>query len=227
MPYAYKPLHEYPYRYAPPIGVTEVSYPSRGAAPLTRSLVPDAAAVRYNVGGFNPGVPVGCYARPKDLRVLSLQPFDLAIPGLEPLPVDATLPTVRREFHADFHDLDFDDEDDWEDDYEARPRRRGSFQGSAPAAQAAPAAQPKAGKPFATAVQNITAIPGQIIDVAARGASEARELRRVRAAPASSTQISVPAAAPSRDTETLKLVTVGLVGLVGGVVIGTMLARRS
>ncbi len=110
---AYPPLHAYPYRYAPPI-----ERPMAGGKPLSiaaQGLVPNAAAVRYNVGGFDPGVSVASYARPKDLHALSIQPYDLAYPGIEEPPIYASMPW----------DADDEDEDD-EDLDEAPARSRGS-----------------------------------------------------------------------------------------------------
>jgi hypothetical protein len=111
--HAYQPLNAYPYRYAPPI-----ERPVAGSKPLSiaaQGLVPNAAAVRYNVGGFDPGVSVASYARPKDLHALSIQPYDLAVPGIEELPVYASMP------------WDADDEDE-DDDLDLEPPRssRGS-----------------------------------------------------------------------------------------------------
>ena len=232
MPKAFPPLHEYPYRYAPPIGVTQVSYPPRRSSPTLRALVPDAAAMRYNVGGFNPGVSTACYARPKDLHALSLQPFDLAVPGLETLPLDATLPTLRPEIMRDaYFDFDDEDEDDdaWEEAYAGHLRRRGSRQAAAPAPAPAPAAPAQApartGKPLGMAIQSVASLPGQIVDAASRGAREAREFRHAQFQPPQVFQPQPPP--PHKDNEALKLVAVGLAGLVGGVIIGSMLSRRS
>lgn len=241
MPNAYRPLHEYPYRYAPPIEVMEVPFPPRRRSHTVQSLVPDAAAMRYNVGGFNPGVSTACYARPKDIHALSLQPFDLALPGQERLPVDATLPTLRRRAfeYDDLDDFDDDDDDlgvdrdllgaeyddDFADDYgwgsravaPQEPVKAPRVVRRAPSQDAGQAPR----RPLATAVQNVTSIPNRIIDAASQTALARQE--RLHASPF---QPPAPPPPAKSDDATLKMVVAGLAGLVGGVVIGTMLARR-
>jgi hypothetical protein len=198
---AYKPLNEYPYRYAPPIAVYEKRSPARGYPPIVQGLIPNAAAVRYNVGGFDPGVAVSNYARPKDLHALSIQPFDLAVPGIEPLPVDATLPTLRREILDDEDDLDEEMDDDL---IYGRPARGSRM---------------------------VYRDPGPY---ARRGARAhivyAAQPMDVSAAPVASFVAPQPDAGvrPSEQerTQMMRLALVGLAGLVGGIVIGSALARR-
>lgn len=198
---AYKPLNEYPYRYAPPIAVYEKRSPARGYPPIIQGLVPNAAAVRYNVGGFDPGVAVSSYARPKDLHALSIQPFDLAVPGIEPLPVDATLPTLRREIFDDEDDLDEELDDDLI--YGRSPRgSRMVYRSPGPYARRGGRAQiVYAAQPVEVAPAAATAAVAQQVEDSARKANEER-------------------------TQMMRLAFVGLAGLVGGVVIGSALARR-
>lgn len=198
MYHAFKPLHEYPYRYAPPIEVIEPRSSRPPFNPEVRSLIPNAAAVRYNVGGFHPGVSVSSYARPKDLSVLSLQPFDLAVPGMEPLPVDATLPTVRREVYEDDEDFDlFDDE--LYDEYPP-PRSMGSR------------AVRRLSGPYAR--------PGAAPRIVYGSRDEAP-------APAPSAPPAPAPPAPFANVDaTVKMLAVGMAGFLGGMVVGSMLARR-
>lgn len=198
---AYKPLNEYPYRYAPPIAVYEKRSPAPPYPPIVRNLVPNAAAVRYNVGGFDPGVAVSNYARPKDLHALSLQPFDLAVPGMESLPVDATLPTLRREIYDD-EDDDLDEELDDDMIYGRRPRgSRMVYHDPGPYARRGARAQ--------------IVYAAEPVDPSAAAA-----------AAAATKQVEQSAKQSSEQTQMMRLAFVGLAGLVGGIVIGSALARR-
>lgn len=200
MYHAFKPLNEYPYRYAPPIDVVEARVPRYSLE--TRMLTPNAAAVRYNPGGFNPGVSVSSYARPKDLSVLSLQPFDLAVPGIEPLPVDATLPTVRPEIYADDEDFDLFDDDDW-DGYPP-PRTAGSR------------AIRRLSGPYAR--------PGAARRIDYGGSyNEAPPYAQPAPAPV---QPAPAVEATAKVDATVKMIAVGLAGFLGGVVLGSVLSRR-
>lgn len=176
--HAYKPLNAYPYRYAPPI-----ERPVAGGYPLSptaQGLVPNAAALRYNVGGFDPGVSVSAYARPKDLHALSIQPYDLAYPGIEETPIYASMP-----WNAD--------EDEDEDDEDLMPASRGS--------------------------RSVRRLEGPY----------ARRDAAPMIAYAGPPQVIVQQPAGSmdrRDNDVAKMVAVGLAGLVGGVIIGSLLSRR-
>ena len=178
--HAYKPLNAYPYRYAPPI-----ERPVAGGYPLSptaQGLVPNAAAVRYNVGGFDPGVSVASYARPKDLHALSIQPYDLAYPGIEETPIYASMPWNAEE------DDEYDDEEE-----DLMPRSRGSL-----------------------SVRNLEG-------------AYARQGAAPMVAYAGPPQVIVQQPAGSmdrRDNDVAKVVAVGLAGLVGGVIIGSLLSRR-
>jgi hypothetical protein len=182
--HAYSPLHAYPYRYAPPI-----DRPVAGSRPLSiaaQGLIPNAAAVRYNVGGFDPGVSVASYARPKDLHALSIQPYDLAYPGVEEPPIYASMP------------WDADDEDEDEDDFEEAPvRSRGSRGSRSVRRSQGPYARPGAA-PVVT-----YAGPPQVI-------------------------VQQPAGSMAREHDgAANLMVAGFAGLVGGVIIGALLSRRS
>lgn len=184
MYHAYSPLHAYPYRYAPPI-----DRPVAGSRPLSiaaQGLIPNAAAVRYNVGGFDPGVSVASYARPKDLHALSIQPYGLAYPGVEEPPIYAS-----TSWDTDDEDEDDGDEDDFE---EAPARSRGSrsvrrSQGPYARSGAAPVVA--------------YAGPPQVI-------------------------VQQPAGSMAREHDgAANLMVAGFAGLVGGVIIGALLSRRS